>query len=259
MRFVYRYLLKTRPNQPQMPEQAVSISTFEDHTENHSVVKSTSHTSSHKACSSICVEDLSVWRLAWSNTHTPKTSWTFGLPSATGTIQFEKIANQGTRSELSKEYAITEDTAASSPPTVRVKVVLPQWLSYKALDMIAWKAQIGWKQSLRVKNIFPARNSRRHQVTPFDSAWHTISSGRSLDQLRSQFQNRELTPWDENSDGKTLLMVGTTWMSYFLSFFATSQTTKDVIILVRCGSLSMGYLQLFDGPWPEHAARIGNI
>lgn len=208
-----------------MLEQAGSLSTFKDHTEHHSVVTPTSHTSSHKGCSSICIEDSSVWRHAWSDTHTPKTSWTFGLPSATGTIQFEKLAIQDTPSELRREYVTAEDTAACSSPTVRVKVVLPQWLSYKAVDMIAWKAQIGWKQHLRVRNIFPIGNFKhkwiRHyqiehnQLTAFERAAKTIASG-TLSQLRSHFENRELTPWDEDSCGETLLTVGTNWISRFL-------------------------------------------
>ncbi|KAG6364222.1 hypothetical protein INS49_005820 [Diaporthe citri] len=197
-------LLKTHPNQLQMPGQAVGLSTFEDHTEHHSAVTRTSHTSSHKDCSSICVEDSSVWRLAWSNTHTPKTSWTFGLPFATGAIQFERLAIQDTHSELRKECVTTEDTAAWSSPTVRVKVVLPQWLSYKTLDIIAWKAQIGWKQYLRVRNIFPSDKSMNGPGTAFNRAATTIASG-SLNQLRSQFEGRELTPWDEDSRGTTLL------------------------------------------------------
>ncbi|KAI7775444.1 hypothetical protein LA080_006821 [Diaporthe eres] len=168
--------LRTRPNQPQMPQQAVSLSTIEGHTKHHSVVTRTSHTKTHRGCSSICVEDSSVWSLAWSSTHKHTTSWTFGLPFATGTIHFESLAIQDTHSELSKERITTSDTVACSSPTVRVKVVLPQWLSYKALDMIAWKAQIGWKQYLRVRNIFPAGssmhdpagNSSHDQGTPFD-------------------------------------------------------------------------------------------
>lgn len=250
-----------------MPEQAVSISTFDDHTEHHSVIACASNTRSHKSCPSICVEDSSVWSLAWSSTHKHTTSWTLGLPFATGTIHFESLAIQDTHSELSKECMVTtSDTVACSSPTVRVKVVLPQWLSYKALDMIAWKAQIGWKQYLRVRNIFPAGrsmhnpagNSPHKQGTPFDRAMIAIAS-ESLDQLRSQFEKREITPWDENSRGETLLMVGTNWMSVFSSYLATSQTTKYVIILVRSCPSSMGYLQLFDGPWLEHPTRIGNV
>lgn len=234
MRIAHRCLLQTNPNRSQMLEQAVRTSTFEEHTEHHSVVTRTSHTRSHKSCSSICAEDSSVWHLARSNTNTPKTSWTFGLPFATGTIQFERLVIQDTHSELRKGCVTTEDTAACSSPTVRVKVVLPQWLSYKSLDMIAWKAQIGWKQYLRVRNIFPSDQWMHSWGTAFDRAAITIGYG-SLNQLRSQFENRELTPWDENSHGTTLLTVRTTRMSNFLSCFTTSQTTKDVIILVRCG------------------------
>lgn len=154
-----------------------------------------------------------MWRLAWSNTCTPKTSWTLGLPFATGAIQFERLASEDTSSALRKECVTLEDTAACSSPIVRVKVVLPRWLSYKTVDMIAWKAQIGWKQNLRVRNIFPSTKWMSGQGTPFDRAATAIAS-RSLKQLRSQFENRELTPWDEDSRGKTLLTVGTPWMSY---------------------------------------------
>lgn len=224
-----------------MLEQAVSLSTFKDHTDQHSVVTRTSHTNGHKRCSSICVDDSTVWHLAWSNTHTPKTTWTFGLPSATGTIQFERLAIQETHSELREGCATAEDTAACSSPTVRVKVALPHWLSYKALDVIAWKAQIGWKQYLRVRNIFPQINVVKSRGTAFDWAITTIHSG-DLNQLRSQFENREITPWDEDSRGTTLLTVGAIWMNPIFPYFGTLQITECLIILVCCGPLSMGNL-----------------
>lgn len=225
-----------------MLEQAVSTSTLEgDHTKHRSVATISPHTDSHNRCSSMCVEDASVWRLAWPSTQKPKTSWTLGLPCATGAIQFERLAIHDGNSKLSASCTTTEDTVACPPPVVRVKVVLPRWLSYKALDVIAWKAQIGWKQYLRVKNIFPAPNFEDGWSTPFNVARRVIYSG-SLNELRSQFENRELTPWDEDSSGKTLLTVGTAWMTYFLSCSEIIQIAKGLIISVCCVQVSMGHL-----------------
>lgn len=209
MRLMYRCLLKTHPNQSKVLAEAVSTSssTIEgDHTKQHSVSTLYSHTSSHNGCHSMCVDDSSVWGFDWSSIHTPRISWTLGLPFATGTIQFERFANQKGESELTEELKTKAETVAHSPPTVRVKVVLPPWLSYKALDMITWKSQIGWKQCLRVNNVFPSLKLIGRQPTPLDWARNTMYFG-SLDQLRTQFGNREITPWDETSDGTTLLTV----------------------------------------------------
>lgn len=189
-----------------MPEQAVRTSTFEEYAEHHSVVTRTSHTISHKSCSSICVEDSSVWRLACSNTHTPKTSWTFGLSFATGIIQFERLAIQDTNSELREECVATEDTAACSSHTVRVRIALPRWLSCKVLEVVACRARMGWKQYLRVRNIFDPRDGSSRNKPLYTARAH-INRG-SLNGLRSQFEKRELTPWDETIRGCTLLNVG---------------------------------------------------
>lgn len=147
-----------------------------------------------------------MWRLACSSTNTTQTSWKFGLARATGIIQLERLIVQDTDSQPTEEGAITEDGVTYSLPTIRIKVVPPQWLSYKAFDIMAWKAQIGWRQHLRVRNVFPASRELHGKTTPFGLASNIISLG-SLGQLRSQLENQELTPWDEDSDGKTLLSV----------------------------------------------------
>lgn len=207
MRLVHRYLLKDHPNQSQGPAEAVSASTLErDYTKHSSASSLSSHTNSHNGYSSMYVEDSSVWRLACSSTNATQTSWKFGLARATGIIQVERLIVRDTDSQLNAEGAIAEDGVTYSLPTIRIKVVPPRWLSYKAFDIMAWKARIGWRQHLRVRNVFPASRELHGETTPFGRASNIISSG-SLSQLRSQLENQELTPWDEDSDGKTLLSV----------------------------------------------------
>lgn len=248
MRVVYRCLLQNHPNQSQVLAEAVSTSTSEgEYTKHRTVSTLSSHPSSHNGCSALCVKNSNVWSLDWSSTHTPRTPWTFGLSFAKGTIQFERLVTQHSHSDLS-ECETTDDTFVHSPPAIRVKIVPPRWLSYKALDMITWKAQIGWKQHLRVKNIFPVLDFRDRCMwpTPFDRAANEICFG-SLDQLRSQFENREITPWDESSNGTTLLTVGAP-NGFCVALIWTLQIAEYLIILVCCSPLSMGILQLFDGP-----------
>lgn len=158
----------------------------------------------------MCVDDSSVWSLDWSSTHEPRTSWKFGLPFSTGTIQFEKIVAHVILSEFSQDSAHMEGTVARSLPLIRVKTILPQWLSYKAFDIVAWKAQVGWKQCLRVRNVFPASEDVHGEMTPFCRARRGMFSG-SLKQLRLQLENRELTLFDEDSNGRNLLSVSAIW------------------------------------------------
>lgn len=220
MRIVNRFLLQNHPNQSQVLAEAVSTSTFEgEHTKHRSASTLSSPPSSLNRFPAMCAEDSNVWRLNWPSIQTPRTSWTFGLPFATGAIQFERLVIQQSNSDLS-ECKTTEEIVVHSPPAVRVKVVLPRWLSYKVLDMVTWKAQIGWKQHLRVKNIYPVLEFRDRCMwpTPFNRATDEICFG-SLDQLRSQFENREITPWDEDSNGTTLLTVGAARMGFVLPCF----------------------------------------
>lgn len=162
----------------------------------------------------MCVEESSMWSLAWSSINASKTSWTFGLPFATGIIEFETLINKRICSKASKDYDIAEDTGAARFPTRRVKIALPHWLSCKVLEVMACQAQVGWKQYLRVRNIFP--DPYRNPLSkPFMTAMMNIRSG-NFNQLRSQFQTRVLTPWDEDTGGNTLLTVGAP--SLFISF-----------------------------------------
>lgn len=126
-----------------------------------------------------------------------------------GNIQFERLINSETCSERSEGCAMTADTLANCSPAVRVQIALPQWLSCKVLEVIACKAQIGWKQYLRVRNVFPTKyemTPTKYERTPFAIACFNIGSG-SLNKLRIQLENRELTPWDENTKGYTLILV----------------------------------------------------
>lgn len=207
MRLIYSCLMETHSKQSQMLRQAVSTSTFGGkQTAQHSVVTCTAQTSIHNSCSSLCVEDLSLWRLVQSRPHTTQTPWTFGLPFATGTIQFESLIIQGVHSKLSQGEALIQDAVICSLPAVRVKVAPPRWLSCKVLEVIACRAQMGWQNHLRMRNIFNLGDDYPRS-RPFMFAILHISRG-DLNQLRSQFEDGELTPWDETSQGMTLLMVG---------------------------------------------------
>lgn len=156
------------------------------------------------------VEDLMVWRLASSTTKKSKACWTFGISFVTGIIEFEKLVDREDSSELTTKSFAKDGTAAIPSPTMRVKVALPRWLSHKTLDVIAYKAQIGWMQYLRVRSICPAPvvAGKLYEITPYIRACHGIALSGSLNQLRAQFDNRDLTPWDEDSMGTTLLTVG---------------------------------------------------
>lgn len=58
--------------------------------------------------------------------------------------------------------------------------------------------------TLRVRNIFPGVPGLFR--TPFIDASAYLADGH-LDQLRSLFESRKLTPWDEEGDGNTLFAV----------------------------------------------------
>lgn len=206
MRLIYRCLLETHSKQSQMIQQAVSTSAFGGgHTAQHSVVTCTTQTSIHNGCSSMCAEDSSLWPFGQSSPHTTQTPWTFGLPFATGTIQFESLNIQESHSKLSQGKVRIQDAVVCSLPAIRVKIAPPRWLSCKVLEVIACRAQMGWKQHLRVRNVSNVWDGCPRNK-PFETAIHNISRG-DLNQLRSQFENGELTPWDETSRGMTLLMV----------------------------------------------------
>lgn len=144
MRLIYSCLLETHSKQPQILQQAVSTSTFGGgQTAQHSFVTCTTQTSTENGCSSLCVEDSSLWRLAQSRTHTTQTPWTFGLPFATGTVEFQSLIIQKTHSKLSKNETLIRDAVLCSLPAVRVKIAPPRWLSCKVLEVIACRAQMG--------------------------------------------------------------------------------------------------------------------
>lgn len=204
-------------------------------------------------------EDSKVWSLALSTSKTSKTCWTFGIPFATGIIEFERLFNFDDPSELRKKSSTKEHTAAIPLPTMRVKVALPRWLSYKTLDIINYKAQIGWKQYLRVRNIFPDSyevEGGLYQITPFHRACDTIVQSGSLNELRTQFENRDLTPWDENSRGVTLLTVGKVCSILILPFRGLFTFDASLTISGRDELLSMEYLSLFAEPRPERVTCI---
>lgn len=202
----------------------------------------------------MCAEDSRMWLLAWPSTYKSTASWAFGLPSITDTIQPERVIIQSHHCELSKARRTTGDAVECSLPAVRVRITLPQWISYKALETIACRAQIGWKQYLRVRNIFPKQDFHSSE-TPFSVACTNIFLG-YRDELKSQIENRELTPWDEDSSGTTLLTVGATHIMFILP----SSRQLQIIDVPRnegCNTaLSMGYLQLSAGLRPEHAKQI---
>lgn len=203
--------LKTHPSPPRMPEKAIgTFSSDENGVQPVAVTKFRQVDSKSNDFPALNFEDSMVWRLALSTSKNSKTCWTFGVPLVTGIIEFEKFVDHEDSSELRTKRFTKKDPAAISLPTMRVKVAFPRWLSYKTLDIIAHKAHVGWKQYLRLRNVFPSRyevSKRLYQKSPFQRACDAIKRSGSLNQLRAQFENRDLTPWDEDSIGDTLLMV----------------------------------------------------
>lgn len=109
----------------------------------------------------------------------PRKSWTLGLPLAMGTIQFERIISQESHCASRLNPRDTEEAFTCSSPTIRARISLPQWLSYKTFEILAFRAQIGWKQYLRVRNVFPDSLG-----TSFTHALRNISHGK-LNDLKS--------------------------------------------------------------------------
>ncbi|KAL1848317.1 hypothetical protein Daus18300_013643 [Diaporthe australafricana] len=169
-------------------------------------------TSNDIGCSWTYVKDANVWGRVWSSDEEPRTSWTLGLPLTTGTIQFERVIYQGANYKARSKRTITTEAAAYSLSTIRASIALPKWLSHKVLEIIALSAQIGWKQYLRVRNIFPEFESTIYTI--FALALGMTQQGH-LDGLKSLFASRKLTPWDEDIGGMTFMIAMPSWTMTF--------------------------------------------
>ncbi|KAK2604111.1 hypothetical protein N8I77_007068 [Diaporthe amygdali] len=157
------------------------------------------------SCPKPCVDDSKVWDFERLSSETPVMSWTIGLSSITGIVQLERFLARDTHYDSTGKRDSTGRVAQTSRYTTRVQLALPHWLSYKVLELVASRAQLGWKQYLRVRSIFPeAEFSKARGQTAFSVACRYVRNG-NLDRLTSLFESRELTPWDEDTGGETLL------------------------------------------------------
>lgn len=139
----------------------------------------------------------------------PKSTWGFGFACITGSLQLElyqfssaKTCDTGSASENNSPDDETADQSLLGVPKARIKVRLPTWWSSKVIEALVYRSQVGWSQLLRTRNILTYSDERHMR------ALRNIEDG-DLGSLVKQFDQRQLSPWDEFSTGWSLLSVGT--------------------------------------------------
>lgn len=142
------------------------------------------------------------------NDMTPRSAWTFAMPLLTGTIHFLSNSVQVRYHEYSKSSCMRTDCPnASGFTTAWARFSLPRWLSCRVLEVVAHRSRIGWKQYIRVRNIFPRLD---HDASiPYHGACEDIAYGQ-FQSLKAKVDRREVTPWDEDGRGETMWAVSST-------------------------------------------------
>lgn len=205
---MFRSFLKTRFSHAKEPDDTVSEATLETGFAEPRWTEERKEKPFSQKRTSINPEDTKMWCLARSIDSTPRVARVFGLPSLTGAIQFERNKLRSGDHECSKKNC--EDAKcpnASLSPTIWARFALPRWLSYRVLEVVAQQARIGWKQYIRVRNVFPRLGVKSR--TPFQKACESIAYGQ-LQSLREMVDKREVTPWDEDGRGETIWAVSST-------------------------------------------------
>lgn len=202
------FLLKTHFSQSQKPMGPMSTTTLGTNcnevlpTESRGVQPHIYHGSA------ITSQDSKMWYLVRPIKTVPRWAWTFGFPFITGTIHFESHCSQDQYHFYPIHDSSTpEDDHESDNPTVWATFALPQWLSYRVLEVVAQRSRIGWRQYIRVRNIFPRLDDT--PGTPFHLACEHIALG-ELQDLKRKLDEREVTPWDEDGRGETMWIVSST-------------------------------------------------
>lgn len=203
----FRSFLKTHFSPAQEPDSSVTVARLRmGCIESRWTARRENHPFIHNG-PSICLEDSEIGRIFGSINSTPRVARTFGLQCLTGTIQF------GTEELRDRDYRSSGPDCACTCPdgnlalNMWVRLALPRWLSYRVLEIIAQKARIGWKQYIRVRNVFPSLGAECR--TPFFEACKNIAYGQ-LQSLKAMVDKREVTPWDEDGRGETMWAVSST-------------------------------------------------
>lgn len=162
-----------------------------------------------------------------------KSSWGLGFTCITGALELgfyqpPPASNSNYTSRIEPPKDKTARQPSSEVPKVKITVRLPTWWSSRVIEAFVYRSQCGWSQRLRTRNILANSDNR------YGAARYNIENG-DLAALTKQFDQRQLTPWDENEFGWNLILVG-------LSRAQFTMIAKQVII---AGSILWSMSNLF--------------
>lgn len=132
-------------------------------------------------------------------------SWDVGLAWITGAFQLDIYETDPAcdAKDLTSGNTL-KDEGADRPlfkkPKARVTVTLPRWWSNRVIEALVYKSHVGWSQVLRTRNILAYSYKLQCSVR------QNIRRG-DLEALVKQFDQKQLTPWDELAYGWNLFAV----------------------------------------------------
>lgn len=133
-------------------------------------------------------------------------SWGLGFTYITGTLELEFYQSPpASNSSYTSRIQPPKDKKGRQPSSevlkAKITVRLPTWWSSRVIEAFVYRSQCGWSQRLRTRNILAGSDQR------YKTAMYNIAKG-DLAALTKQFDQRQLTPWDENEFGWNLILVG---------------------------------------------------
>lgn len=135
-----------------------------------------------------------------------KSSWGLGFTYITGALELEIYQSpSASNSSYTSRIDPPEDKEARQPSSevskAKITIKFPTWWSSRVIEAFVYRSQCGWLQRLRTRNILANSDDR------FETARQNIENG-DLAALAKQFDQRQLTPWDEKDSGWNLILVG---------------------------------------------------
>ncbi|KAG8165490.1 hypothetical protein KVR01_004042 [Diaporthe batatas] len=152
--------------------------------------------------STIVLKDSNMWSLMQTVDRRPRWTWTVGVPFVTGTLHFESNDCPDRDHDCSgPDCTVTQRRNENIFRDIRVRFKFPRWMSNKMLEVISCRSRIGWKQYIRMRNVFPRLDNTPD--SPFYLACEDIFFD-DIQLLRARIENREVTPWDEDERGEMM-------------------------------------------------------
>lgn len=143
----------------------------------------------------------------FAQSQAPDSRWGFGFACITGAFQLEfyqsTFSNVGGAARLRHNRVSNKkksDDSMLEVPKARIKISLPTWCSSKIIETLVYRTQVGWSQLLRTRSIID--NSR----DCYSKVARNIQND-DLDALKKQFDQRQVTPWDELGCGWNFFSV----------------------------------------------------